>query len=65
MTLPPLPEVNYLGDDVSYGYDACDMREYGAACAAAERERAAAICDEHASCEGIAQKCAAAIRAQG
>ena len=39
MTLPPLPEVNYLGDDVSYGYDACDMREYGAACAAAERER--------------------------
>lgn len=26
--LPPLPEKNYLGDDVSYGYDACDMREY-------------------------------------
>ena len=39
MTMPPLPEVNYLGDDVSYGYDACDMHAYGEACAAAERER--------------------------
>lgn len=29
--LGPLPEVCYLGDDVSYGYDACDMREYAAA----------------------------------
>ena len=26
--LPPLPEVGYLGDDVSYGYDANDMAEY-------------------------------------
>lgn len=26
--LPKLPELNFLGDDVSYGYDASDMREY-------------------------------------
>lgn len=29
----------------------------------AATERAAQVCDEHASIEGIAQKCAAAIRA--
>ena len=59
MTLPPLPEVNYLGDDVSYGYDACDMREYGAACAAAERERCAKLVERTGN-----DHCAAAIRAQ-
>ncbi len=31
----------------------------------AEREACADICDAHASCEGIAQRCAAAIRARG
>ena len=31
MTLPPLPDVCYLGDDVSYGYDAHDMRDYATA----------------------------------
>lgn len=30
-----------------------------------ERERCAKICDAEASIEGIAQRCAAAIRAQG
>ena len=33
--------------------------------AAAEREACADICDQHASIEGIAQRCAAAIRARG
>lgn len=32
---------------------------------AAEREACADICDQHASVEGIAQRCAAAIRARG
>jgi hypothetical protein len=32
---------------------------------AAEREECADICDQHSTCEGIAQKCAAAIRARG
>ena len=32
---------------------------------AAEREACADICDQHASAEGIAQRCAAAIRARG
>jgi len=32
---------------------------------AAEREACADICDQHASIEGIAQKCAAEIRARG
>ena len=31
---------------------------------AAEREACAEICDQHASIEGIAQRCAAAIRGQ-
>lgn len=31
----------------------------------AEREACADICDQHASVEGIAQRCAAAIRARG
>ena len=38
-------------------------RDYAAAEVAKERERCAALCDEHASIEGIAQQCAAAIRA--
>lgn len=42
------------------------IRAYGDARAAAavaqERERCAQACDEHASIEGIAQNCAAAIR---
>jgi hypothetical protein len=42
------------------------IRAYGQACASAavarERERCAKACDEHASIEGIAQNCAAAIR---
>lgn len=33
--------------------------------AAAERAACADICDQHASIEGIAQRCAAAIRARG
>ena len=73
MTLPPLPEPTgsqWLDwDDKSSTYEALytadQMIAYGAACAAAERERCAQVCDEHASSEGIAQKCAAAIRAQG
>ena len=32
---------------------------------AAEREACADICDQHASVEGIAERCAAAIRARG
>ncbi len=44
-------------------YPADQIRAYGDARAAAATERAAQICDEHASIEGIAQRCAAAIRA--
>ena len=39
--------------------------EYERSIAAAEREACADICDQHASIEGIAQKCAAEIRARG
>ena len=38
---------------------------YAAQAVAAEREACADICDQHASAEGIAQRCAAAIRARG
>jgi hypothetical protein len=39
--------------------------EFVAALLAAEREACADICDQYASIEGIAQLCAAAIRARG
>lgn len=43
--LGPLPEKDYLGDDASYGYDACSMHAYALAeverAVLAERERIA------------------------
>jgi hypothetical protein len=39
--------------------------EYERSIAAAERAACADICDQHASIEGIAQRCAAEIRARG
>lgn len=41
------------------------LRAYALAAVALEREACADICDQHASVEGIAQRCAAAIRARG
>ena len=72
---PPLPEpyteqvVEYSGIAVNRVdrfplYTADQMREYAAAAVAREREACAALCDDHASIEGIAQRCAAAIRAR-
>ena len=43
-------------------FTADQMRAYAAAAVARERARCSDICDQNASCEGIAQKCAAAIR---
>lgn len=57
---PPLPAIApkmYLPTEVE-----SMLRAYGAAREAAATERAAKVCDEHASIEGIAQACAAAIR---
>jgi hypothetical protein len=42
-----------------------ELERFAALVAAAEREACADICDQHSTCEGIAQKCAAAIRARG
>jgi len=41
------------------------LERFAALVAAAEREACADICDQYSTCEGIAQKCAAAIRARG
>ena len=41
------------------------MEHAVAQAAAVERKACADICDAHASCEGIAQRCAADIRARG
>jgi hypothetical protein len=71
---PPEPHLKLMWRDGQYRvsranvdwmdcYTADQMRAYGDARAAAATERAAQICDEHASIEGIAQRCAAAIRA--
>lgn len=84
MTLPPLPEPD-LGsilvgrETIALGHSDEAMRAYGEACAAAERERCANLCedigDEYQRSEGRkypelksdaetgASKCAAAIRA--
>lgn len=40
------------------------FRRFSALVAAAERAACADICDQHASIEGIAQRCAAEIRAR-
>lgn len=62
--LPPLPE---LAIPSPFGglYNAYQMREYARAAVEAEREACAQECDALASVEGIAQRCAAAIRARG
>jgi hypothetical protein len=41
-----------------------ELERFAALVAAAEREACADICDQHASVEGIAQRCAAEIRAR-
>jgi hypothetical protein len=41
--LPPMPDKSYLGDDVSWGYDAYDMRDYAEEAVRLERERQEAI----------------------
>ena len=65
-TPPPLPgHDGYMAHDHGIkAWSEADMRNYGAACAAAQRERDAAICDGYASIEGIAQQCTEAIRGQ-
>ena len=40
------------------------LTRFAALAVAAEREACADICDQHASIEGIAQRCAAEIRAR-
>jgi hypothetical protein len=40
------------------------LERFAALVAAAERAACSDICDQHASIEGIAQRCAAAIRAR-
>jgi hypothetical protein len=48
-----------------YGTGATEQEiRFAALVAAAEREACADICDQHASIEGIAQRCAAEIRAR-
>ena len=50
MTLPPMPQpdTHCLDDDTGkdvWSHSADQMRAYGAACAAAERERCAKMCE--------------------
>ena len=65
MTLPPLPTGHTIGCGIFNGeklFTADQMRAYGEACAAAERERCLDICEQHYSIEFIAQNIAAEIR---
>ncbi len=45
--------------------EADQLERFAALVASAERDACADICEQHASIEGIAQKCAAAIRTRG
>jgi cobalamin biosynthesis protein CbiG len=51
---------------VRYAYEDWDeeLERFAALVTAAEREACADICDQHASVEGIAQRCAEQIRAR-
>lgn len=67
MTMPPLPS-GYEPHELPADYTGLlwiegQMRAYGEACAAAERERCLDICEQHYSIEFIAQNIAAEIRA--
>ena len=57
--LPPLPEPAYE----AYYYTADQLRAYGAACAAEQRELDARICDRFAARDMHPAECAGAIRA--
>ena len=48
MTMPPLPEPwrARVFDGMASVYTPDEMKAYGAACAAAERERAAKLCEQ-------------------
>jgi hypothetical protein len=50
---------------VTNGYVIQNLERFADLVAAAEQEACADICDQHSTCEGIAQKCATAIRARG
>jgi hypothetical protein len=60
-------EADLLPSDSTFGYGAevADLSRFAALAAAAEREACADICAQHASIEGIAQRCAEQIRARG
>jgi hypothetical protein len=50
---------------VGFDGDNKSLRRFAELVAAAEREACAKVCDGEATIEGIAQRCAAAIRARG
>jgi hypothetical protein len=52
------PIITFVGQEVV-------IERFAALVAAAEREACAKVCDAEATVEGIAQKCATAIRARG
>lgn len=58
------PITNHLSgrQDIA-GQSVARFRRFATLVAAAERAACADICDQHASVEGIAQRCAAEIRA--
>jgi hypothetical protein len=57
-------EADLYQDGKFFVCDADELVRFAALVAAAEREACADICDQHASVEGIAQRCADAIRAR-
>lgn len=66
MTLPPLPTPG-VSQGVAYyfpTYTKNQMSEYGQACADAERERCAKICEERAYAENDVQWCLDRIRSK-
>jgi hypothetical protein len=64
--LPPLPKLDGWRAGETIRMDECQRRmtEYARAAVAAENEACAQECDALATTEGIAQRCAYAIRAR-
>ena len=65
MTFDEWVDAEFAIDNDPDGFEYRLAKRAWDACAVAEREACADICDQHASVEGIAQKCAETIRGSG
>jgi len=63
MTRDEIAQMMQDSSGMDWGTEA-HFQRFAALVAQAEREACADICDQHATCEGVAQLCAEAIRSR-